>query len=468
MRKAMLIGLDCAAPDLMFSRFIDRLPNFRRMMRRGVHGRLESSDPPITIPAWMVMATSRSPGTLGLYGFRHRRGNSYNDIWIASSRSIREKKIWDYVAEAGGRSCIVGVPPSYPPYPVEGCLVGCFITPDTKREYTYPPELREEIEGLVGEYLPDVEFRIEDKRGLIKGIYEMTEKHFEVVKHLMRTRDWRFLMFVEIGLDRVHHAFWKYFDEEHHLHTPGSEFETVVEDYYAYLDEKVGELLELIDDDTVVLVASDHGGKRMKGAFCINSWLVDQGLLKLRKPVEGVVRLGEADVDWGKTVAWGWGGYYARIFLNVKGREPQGVIAPEDYERVRDDIADRLRRIRGPNGEEWRTRVLKPDEVFEECRGDPPDLMVYFDDLYWRSAGTMGHGDIYLPENDTGPDDAVHDKMGLYIYYDPRRDLGGQVEDRRIVDVAPTVLKAMGLPVPPGMEGRPFPQVQPPAKFRKG
>jgi len=456
MRKALLMGLDCAAPDLLFNRFIDRLPNFRRMMERGAYGRLESTDPPITIPAWMVMASSRSPGAMGLYGFRHRMENSYKDIWIASSRRVKVKKIWDYVAEAGGRSCIVAVPPSYPPVPIEGWLVGCFITPDAKRDYTYPSELGREIEGLVGEYLPDVEFRIEDKRGLIKGIYEMTEQHFEVVKHLMRTRDWQFFMFVEIGLDRVHHAYWKYFDEEHNLHQPGSEFEKVVEDYYAYLDGKVGELLEIIDDDTVVLIASDHGGKRMKGAICINSWLAEQGLLKLMRPVEKISRLEEADIDWEETVAWGWGGYYARIFLNVKGREPHGVVDPEEYERVRNEIADRISKIRGPNGEEWRTVVLKPDEVFAECRGDPPDLMVYFDDLYWRSAGTMGHGDIYLPENDTGPDDAVHDKMGLYIYYDQKKDLGGQAEDLRIIDVAPTILKAMDLPIPREMEGGPL------------
>jgi len=459
MRKALLIGLDCAAPELMFHRFIDRLPNIRRMMRRGIYGRLESSDPPITIPAWMVMATSRSPGVLGLYGFRHRKDNSYREIWIASSHSVPGRKIWDHVAEAGGKSCLVAVPPSYPPVPIEGWLVGCFITPDTKREYTYPAELGREIEELVGEYMPDVEFRIEDKRGLIEGVYEMTEKRFEVVKHLMRTRDWRFFMLVEIGLDRVHHAFWKYFDEEHHLHTPGSEFETVVEDYYAYLDGKVGELLKLIDDDTVVLIASDHGGKRMKGAFCVNSWLEEQGLLKLKKPVEAGTRLQDAEVDWDETVAWGWGGYYARIFLNVKGREARGVVDPENYEKVREEIADRLRRIRGPNGEAWRTTVLKPDEFFEECSGDPPDLMVYFDDLYWRSAGTMGHGNIYLPENDTGPDDAVHDKMGLYVYYDPAKDLGGVEKDMKIVDVAPTLLRAMGLPVPREMEGRPLQRV---------
>jgi predicted AlkP superfamily phosphohydrolase/phosphomutase len=456
MRKALLIGLDCAAPELVFERFANRLPNIRRMMKSGVYGRLESCDPPITIPAWMVMVTSKSPGALGLYGFRHRRDNSYRDIWIASSHSVGKKKIWDFVAEAGGRSCLVAVPPSYPPVPIKGWLVGCFITPDTNRKYTYPTELGNEIEELVGRYMPDVEFRIEDKRGIIEGVYEMTEKRFKVVKHLMRTRDWQFFMLVEIGLDRIHHAFWKYFDEEHPLYTPHSEFEKAVENYYAYLDGKIGELLSIIDDDTVVLIASDHGGKRMKGAFCVNKWLEELGLLKLNRPVEAGTRFQDADVDWGETVAWGWGGYYARIFLNVKGREAEGIVDPEDLEKTRNEIADRLRSIKGPNGEVWKTTVLKPDEVFPECKGDPPDLMVYFDDLYWRSAGTMGHRNIFLPENDTGPDDAVHDKMGLYVYYDPKIDLEGIEADMKIADVAPTLLRAMGLPVPLEMEGRPL------------
>ena len=456
MRKALLIGLDCAAPKLLFKRFIDRLPNFRKLMQGGVYGGLESCDPPITIPAWTVMASSRSPGRLGLYGFRHRKDNSYNDIWIASSLRIKEKRIWDHVAEAGGKSCLIGIPPSYPPYSLDGWLVGCFITPDTSRSYTHPDGLKDEIRELIGDYPIDVEFRIDDKRGLKKDLFEMTEKHFQVIEHLLSTRDWTFCMFVEIGLDRIHHAFWKYFDEDHPLHEPGSEFENVVGDYYALLDERVGRLMELVGEDTIIMVASDHGGKAMKGAFCVNSWLEEQGLLKLRKPVKKISRLQEADVDWGRTTAWGWGGYYARIFINMKGREKQGVVDPADYEMVRERIAEKIRGIRGPNGEEWATRVFKPEDAFPECRGDPPDLMVYFDDLSWRSAGTIGHGNLYLPENDTGPDDAVHDKMGLYIYHDPRRDLGGRREDMRIVDVAPTLLKGMGLPVPADMEGRPL------------
>ncbi|MGD2142107.1 MAG: alkaline phosphatase family protein [Candidatus Bathyarchaeota archaeon] len=459
MRRAILIGLDCAAPELLFERFIGKLPNFKGLIDKGVYGRLESSDPPITIPAWTVMASSRSPGVLGLYGFRHRRDNSYKDIWIASSRRVREKRIWDYVSNAGGKSCIVAVPPSYPPFPVNGWLVGGFITPDTNRDYTYPSELAKEIKELVGDYQVDVEFRIEDKRGLVKEVFEMTEKHFEVIKYLAENKDWSLLMFVEIGLDRIHHAFWKYFDENHHLHEPGSEFESVVANYYALLDREVGELLGLLDDDTIVFVASDHGGKAMKGAFCFNSWLEREGLLVLKKPLKGIKRLSDVEVDWDKTTAWGWGGYYARVFLNLKDREENGVVEPRDYERVREEIVERIRGIRGPNNEEWNTKVLKPEEIYPECRGDPPDLMVYFDDLNWRSAGTIGHGDLYLPENDTGPDDAVHDKQGLYIYFDPQNDHGGKVLDLNILDVAPTLMKAMGLPVPPEMEGKVLPGI---------
>ncbi|MCD6480171.1 alkaline phosphatase family protein [Candidatus Bathyarchaeota archaeon] len=455
MRRMLVIGLDCAAPQLLFERFRERLPNLSELMRRGVYGNLESCDPPITIPAWMVMATGKTPGELGLYGFRHRRGYSYRDIWIASSRSIKARRLWDYVAEAGGSSCVYAVPPSYPPYPVKGCLVSCFITPSVERDYTYPRELKAELEGSVGQYIPDVEFRKEDKRSILKGVYEMTERHFDMIKYLIAHKPWSLFFLVEIGLDRIHHAFWKYFDEEHHLYQPGNEFETVVEDYYVYLDEKIGELLKLLDDDTQILIVSDHGAKRMKGAFCINSWLEEEGYLKLRRPLNRISRLEEADVDWSRTIAWGWGGYYARVFINVEGREAQGVVPRDEYEDVREELRRRLMGIRGPNGERWETKVYKPEELYPVCRGNPPDLMVYFDNLYWRSAGTMGHRNIYLPENDTGPDDAVHDKYGLYIYHDPERDLGGRRLDMTIYEVAPLILKAMGLQVPRDMRRPP-------------
>jgi len=332
-------------------------------------------------------------------------------------------------------------------------MISCFITPDSEKEYTYPAELRQEIEDRFGPYMFDVEFRIEDKAELLQGIYKMTGQRFEVMKDLIVRKPWNLFWFVEIGVDRVHHGFWKYMDREHHLYVEGNPYENAILDYYKYLDGKLGELLGLIDQDTVVLVVSDHGAKRMKGCFCVNEWLMEQGDLSLKEMPAKPITIEKLSIDWPHTKAWAWGGYYARVFLNVEGREPQGTIPPENYEKERDALAERILRIKGPNGEPWATKVIKPQEYYPEATGDYPDLMVYFDDLYWRSAGTLGHGRMYLLENDTGPDDAVHAQEGLYILRDP----GGLARGRRnadILDIAPTVLSSLGLAVPDDMRGR--------------
>ena len=455
-RRLLVMGLDSAPPELVFEKFRDQLPNIRGLMEDGVYARMRSSDPPITIPAWMVMATSRNPGSLGLYGFRHRKGYSYTDGWIANSLSVKAEKIWDVLARAGMRVCVVGVPPTYPPTPVNGELISCFITPDANREYTHPPELKREIESLVGPYPFDVEFRTDQRDQLLKDLHQMTDTHFRVIEHLMTTRPWGFFMFVDIGLDRMHHAFWKYYDKEHPKHEPGNQYENAMLDYYKRLDDHVGRLLKRIDDDTVVVVVSDHGVKGMRGAFCVNEWLIREGYLVLKERPQTVVELEKAAVDWSRTKAWAWGGYYARVFFNVKGREPQGIIEPADFEDERDKLARRLEQITDPSGRRMETRAYKPETLYPVSIGDRPDLMVYFDDLYWRSAGTLGHSDIYLSENDTGPDDAVHSQHGTFILHDRQLKQRGQIADIDILDIAPTLLARMKIKIPSSMEGKPI------------
>ncbi len=269
----------------------------------------------------------------------------------------------------------------------------------------------------------------------------------------MTAKPWNLFMFVEIGVDRVHHAFWKYMDRAHHLYEPGNRFENAIIDYYKYLDAKIGRLIAKAGEDTVVLVVSDHGAKRMKGAFCVNEWLIEKGWLAVKERPSKPTSIDDLPIDWSKTRAWAWGGYYARVFLNIEGREPKGTIPAEDYEKVRDELLAELQAIRGPKGEAWATKVIKPQEYYEELEGEYPDLMVYFDDLYWRSAGTLGHGTMYLPENDTGPDDAVHAQHGIYILHDPKAGRTGR-RDADILDIAPTVLDIMGLAVPPRLKGK--------------
>jgi predicted AlkP superfamily phosphohydrolase/phosphomutase len=452
MRKILVIGLDSAPAEVVFDRRSE-FPVLNRLIEGGLSGTMRSSDPPITIPAWMSMMTGKDAGRLGVYGFRHRTGPSYDKMWIATSQSFKEPAVWDILGDRGEESVLVSIPPSYPPRPVAGQRVGCFITPGADKDYTHPSGLKAELEARFGPYLFDVVFRTEDRDVILREIYEMTDKRFEVLEYLMKSKPWTFFMFVEIGVDRVQHAFWKYYDKAHRLYEPGHEYEGVIVEYYRHLDRKIGALLEKAGPDTLVLVVSDHGAKRMKGAFCVNEWLIAEGDLVLKEKPEPGASIEKTPVDWPKTRAWGWGGYYARIFLNVEGREPQGVIPAGEYEQEREALARRLRRVRGPEGEAWDTVVIKPDEHYPDLRGDYPDLMVYFDDLYWRSAGTLGWGTLYLRENDTGPDDAVHAQEGVYILYDPRERRPGR-RDIDITDIAPTILHRLGVPVPSDMRGR--------------
>jgi predicted AlkP superfamily phosphohydrolase/phosphomutase len=451
-----VIGLDCATPQLVFERWRAELPNLGGLIAEGVHGRLQSTVPPITVPAWMSMMTSRNPGRLGIYGFRNRADYSYDRMATATSRLVREDAVWDILGRAGRRVILVGVPPSYPPKPVNGCLVSCFMTPSRANgQFTHPPELRHEIETLVGRYLVDVEdFRTDDKDRVLRQIYEMTERRFAVVRHLMTTRPWDFLMMVEIGVDRIHHAFWKDMDAEHRKHPAGSPFRDAIRDYYRYVDAQVGAVLDRLDRDTVVLVVSDHGAKRMDGGICLNEWLRREGYLVLREEPRGIVPFEKAEVDWGRTVAWGGGGYYGRVFVNVKGREPSGVVAPEEYEAVRDDLARKIEAVPDEQGRPMSTRVFRPETTYGECRNIPPDLIVYFGDLYWRAVASLGHGGVHTLDNDTGPDDANHAEHGIFVLRDPAERFGREVTGLHLMDVGPTVLEVMGFPVPPEMEGR--------------
>src|SRR5260370_35821170 len=149
-RRVMLIGLDCAAPELVLDRWLDDLPNLKSICRRGVYGSLRWCDPPITIPAWSVMMSSKSPGRLGVYGFRNRTDHSYDRYFIANSMTIKEDRLWDILSRSGKRSMAIGVPGTYPPRALNCLRVPDFLTPDTTGEYTYPPGCKERLQRRAG------------------------------------------------------------------------------------------------------------------------------------------------------------------------------------------------------------------------------------------------------------------------------------------------------------------------------
>jgi len=453
-RRLLVIGLDCAEPSLVFDRWREELPHLNQLMEAGTYGELESTIPPITVPAWTSMLTGKDPGELGFYGFRNRADYSYDQMSIASSAAVKRARVWGRASASGKRVVVVGVPQTYPPRPLNGYLVTSFLTPSTFSQYTYPQSLKAEIAQVVGDYMLDVrDFRTEDKGYLLRQIYDMTEKRCQLVKHFLRTKPWEFFMWVEMGVDRIHHGFWKYMDPAHPKHEPGNRYQDAIRDYYRYLDAQIGEILELVPDDAAVLVMSDHGAQPMEGGICFNEWLMREGYLVLEDQPEGIVPLAKCEINWRRTKAWGAGGYYGRLFLNVEGREPQGVIPPQEDDATRDELIAKLEALTDPQGRNIGTRAFKPEEVYREINNIPPDLIVYFGNLAWRSVGSVGLDTIHTFENDTGPDDANHAQNGLFILTVPGLAGQGRVPTHSWRAIAPTMLGLLELEVPPDIEG---------------
>jgi predicted AlkP superfamily phosphohydrolase/phosphomutase len=197
----------------------------------------------------------------------------------------------------------------------------------------------------------------------------------------------------------------------------------------------------------------------MAGGICFNEWLIRAGFLTLKDPQPTTpTPIGKAAIDWSRTKAWGDGGYYGRCFMNVKGREPEGIVAPADYEKVRDELIAGIAAITDDKGVNIGSRAFRPQDIYRAVRGVAPDLIVYFGDLDWRSVGAVGMGGIHTFENDTGPDEANHDWFGIFVLSSVAGapPLTGDLGDLSIYDVAPTLLRLFDRPVPAEMIGTPL------------
>ena len=288
--RVAVIGLDCGTPQLLFGDLAAEVPNISKLMAEGMHGDLASITPPITVPAWACSMTGKTPGELGIYGFRNRKDTSYEGLAIAHSGAIKAPAVWDTLGKDGKSSLLIGVPPGFPP-PKEfpGWRVGCFLTPPSADHYAYPLELEVEIEeelGGKGEYIFDIpNFRKQGMEFVLDQVFKMTERRFKVARRLVKDKPWDFFMLVEMGMDRLHHVFWHYFDPKHPLYKPGNPFEDAFQRYYRALDDEVGALMELLPEDAITIVMSDHGARPMMGGICFNDWLIENGYLTLKEPV---------------------------------------------------------------------------------------------------------------------------------------------------------------------------------------
>jgi len=444
--RLVIIGLDCATPQLVFERYRSSLPALSSVMDEGCYGLMRSSTPPITVPAWTSMTTGWDAGRLGIYGFRNRKSYDYADLHVSTNLDVKAERIWEALSRNKLKSIILGVPQTFPPRPLNGWLISSFLAPNIHSEFTFPPSLKNEILRILGTYIIDVrDYRTCETSFLINSIYQMTALRFRLAKYLIKTRSWNFLMLVEMGIDRLQHRFWRYCDHEHPQYSPGSIYENTILEYHKFIDNEISDLLEAVPAHTPVMVVSDHGAQALHGGVCINKWLVDNGYLRLNTMPMSPLPISMDLIDWANTVAWGEGGYYGRIFLNVAGREPRGIVNQLEYTAIRQELKQKLELMTLEDGQPLGNTVLIPEETYNKVNGIPPDLMVYFGNLKWRSIGTIGIESIFTKSNDTGQDEANHAQHGIFICKNFPGQPTGQISGVSVEDVAPSVLKYFGV-----------------------
>ncbi|MCB2193824.1 MAG: alkaline phosphatase family protein [Deltaproteobacteria bacterium] len=448
--KVAVIGLDCLEPSLAFDRFAGSLPNLAGLMSRGRWGRLTSTIPPITVPAWMCMATGQDPGQLGIYGFRNRREPTYGPLQTAAADWVQAPRLWDLATNAGLTSVVLGWPLTYPAAQIKGAMVSGPLTPPEATEGVWPPTLLPRLERWAGgEYLFDVKnFRTAPREKLYGQLETMARRRFAVAQGLYRLYQPNLFMMVEMSPDRLQHAFWE-------------ETEKVAA-HYRLLDSLVGELLACLEPHTLVLVVSDHGARPLEGGLAINQWLRDKGYLTLKQPPAEPKPLSPEMVDWPRTRVWADGGYYGRIYLNLAGREPQGAVPPSKAPALLARLSAELEAMAGPDGRPLGNRVFRPPDTYRETKGLPPELILYPGGLGWRALATVWPDEktIFTQGNDSGPDGANHAQEGVLIAAPAAGgrlgQAGREIHGARLYDIFPSLCALLSLPTDASGPGSPW------------
>lgn len=502
--RVLVIGLDGVPWPLVRDwAAAGYMPNLARLIARGASGSLASTMPPTSGPAWSSFATGMNPGKTGIYDFLYRRPGSY--VFPPINASMRDgASLWRIASDAGRRVVVVNVPISYPVEPVNGVLISGWMTPYFATDFTWPPEVGEEIRRVVGDYriYPAETFSEGRRDGFFAACDRLLDMLTETNLHLMRTREWDLFVTVYFDTDRVLHQLWHYLDPAHpwRARSDSRDLSAPVRRYFERLDRDLGRLCEQAGEGTRVLVMSDHGMGRASRFVVLNNLLLETGFLRLKNDpmtrlkafafrrgltLRNVHRLADRlgmakhaeyknvysldpilkklflsfdNVDWGRTRAYSFGRHYGAVFLNVRGREPLGCVdRGADYERTRDELIETVSSYVDPELERpVISRCLKGEVVYHGARVDEaPDVILL----------PMDESDIFYGLSDFGSNrvwdstyrySGMHRDHGLVIATGPGVRAEHTVRGAEIVDLAPTCLHWLGLDVPGDMDGHPL------------
>ena len=501
--KVLVIGLDGATYDLL-KPWAEQglLPTLQKLFKEGTAGELQSTVPPMTAPAWTSFMTGKNPGKHGLYDWIYRHKKSY-DVSPTLAHHCDEPTLWSLLSRADRRVCVFNVPMTFPAEPVNGLMISGMPAPSTDVTITHPPELLSEIENEVGPYLlyPDPGDAYSDSGtdAFLDRLYRTTEMRLRVFHDLRKREAWDFFMLVFNGTDTVQHAMWKHMSPEHPLHDP-SKFEkygSAILDYFQYVDEALGRIVASLDEETVLVLMSDHGFGPFHKFIHVNNWLRQEGWLKTKRNPKALAKsalfkLGFApmkiynllmkfgfgrfkrevvrgkgqglmqtfflsfnDVDWSRTAAYSLGNV-GQIFLNVRGREPEGIIERDEYEAVRDEIMARLWELRDPEtGEQVVQEVYRREEIYSGKHiAKAADILFIPTRMEYFGFGEYEFGSNEIIESMKRGISGTHRPNGMFLMYGQPIKANGWLEGAQIFDLAPTILHLMGEAVLSDMDGQ--------------
>ncbi|MBN1842116.1 MAG: alkaline phosphatase family protein [Deltaproteobacteria bacterium] len=505
-RKVVVIGLDGATLDIirpLANR--GRLPNLARIMKDGVHGELESTIHPITPQAWTSFLTGKKAGKHGILDFSRRKKDSY-DIEFVNASLRKTESIFSILSGAGKKVGAIAIPFTFPPEKVNGFMLSGMDSPGEDIRAVYPDALYDEIKKAFGHYhihLASPVGRRIDQAKFWKDIKTEDENRTQISRYLMQKYSCDLFMTVYNNTDRVAH---QHLDESVYNNIQngrGIDAEDLLVKTYENTDSHVGALISDLGGDTSVIIMSDHGSGPIKRVFFLNRWLEENGFLAYRKEKQDAVKravrqarflakrflprsaknfiearfggvrdkvesmLSFSDIDWEKTKAYGFG-MYGNIYVNLNGREPNGVVEPgRQYEDLRDQIIEKLKSLRDPDtGEKIVEKVYRREDLYDGPQvEDAPDLLIGWNDYAYYTSVTLGKekGEIFGPHMNIDCSEykhvGTHRLNGTFMAMGPDIKKGIEICGAGICDVAPTILYMLGEPIPDDMDGRVFAEI---------
>jgi predicted AlkP superfamily phosphohydrolase/phosphomutase len=456
-RRLLLIGLGGATPDLALSAWRGELRTLDLLADRGTWCRLRAGQPWSSIPTWLSLLSGLDPGQLGVYGPRRRVNHSYTPPVAVDSRAIRDPRLWDILGAAGKHIGVVGAPATTPALQVHGHLIGDAPLPNGSPA-TFPATLAQQVTTWLGEAMlspssatsaaiPGLSADSPDQ--LIQETYMRAEQRFLLARRLLARDVYDCFVLVDNGIANIQRALWDSFDPAHPRYTPDHPFAGAIGSFYRFVDDQLFELLELVDDDTIVATVSAGGAQALLGELALNEWLIAQGELVLRSAPAGPSGLEQCVIDWGRTRAWADDA--GAIYLNVAGREPLGAIPADQAEQARRELAERLRTLGDENGTPA-LEVYRPETLYAATQGIAPDLLVACAWPGWRATAMVDGSGVWT--RTAGLDAACETPDGFLVVYNPHNLGGGRrLNEAMIYDVVPTLLALLGQPVPARLHG---------------